>query len=164
MPLNQASTGAVLPIAAAADRARSEARRAVAALSGRGDEPFEVALEQAVEHIAARTGVHVRLDVTARTSPPPEVAEHLIRIACEAVSNAVRHSDATAVVVAFSDGDGVRLSVTDDGVGFDPGAGNAHGGDGFGLLIMRERAERLGAVLGLSLRPGAGTEVMVVLP
>jgi signal transduction histidine kinase len=151
-------------IAAAADRARSEARRAVAALSGRGDEPFAVALEQAVEHIAARTGVQVRLDVSARASPPPDVAEHLIRIACEAVSNAVRHSDATAVVVEFSDGDGVRLSVVDDGVGFDTTKVNAHGNGGFGLLIMRERAERLGAVLGLTSRPGAGTEVVVMLP
>jgi two-component system, NarL family, nitrate/nitrite sensor histidine kinase NarX len=49
-------------------------------------------------------------------------------------------------------------------VGFDPAAVNTIMGAGFGLQIMRERAERLGAALGLASTPGGGTEVLVVLP
>jgi signal transduction histidine kinase len=151
-------------IAAAAERGRTEARRAVRALSDTLDEPFDVALTQAVEHVAARAGIPVRCAVEVDTNPPPAAREHLIRIASEAVSNAVRHSHAHAIVVEFA-GNGVqRLRVADDGVGFEPAA-VARGADGgFGLRIMRERAARLGSELQLRSRPGEGTEVLVVLP
>jgi signal transduction histidine kinase len=58
----------------------------------------------------------------------------------------------------------LRLSVKDDGRGFEPaGAFNSAGGH-YGLLGMRERAERLGGELDLSSEPGLGTEVAVSIP
>jgi signal transduction histidine kinase len=160
---NGLDASTVSEIAAAAERARTEARRAVAALSESGDEPFAVALSQAVEHIAARTGVKVRLDVTSARRLDREVCEHLIRIACEAVSNAVRHSGARSILVQFADEHGIRLRIADDGAGFDPDAVAAARDHGFGLLIMRERAQRLGAALRLDSRHGAGTDIEVNL-
>jgi signal transduction histidine kinase len=54
----------------------------------------------------------------------------------------------------------VHLRVADDGVGFDPAAHH----DGFGLLGMRERAERIGAKLHVTSRPRHGTQVETVVP
>jgi signal transduction histidine kinase len=96
---------------------------------------------------------------------PAETETHLLRIAQEAITNAVRHAQAGAVRVELSFGDGcVGLCVRDDGCGFTPPAPGA-GLDGhFGLLGMRERAERIGGRLSLRSRPGEGTEVSVTVP
>jgi signal transduction histidine kinase len=55
----------------------------------------------------------------------------------------------------------LRLSVQDDGRGFDSQAGKR--GKGFGLVSMRERAERIGASLEVNSVPGAGTRVVAVV-
>src|SRR5262249_48204460 len=61
----------------------------------------------------------------------------IYQVAREALANSVRHSRAREIRVMLSqDVDAIRLSVEDDGVGFDPGASQQ---DHFGLLIMRER-------------------------
>jgi signal transduction histidine kinase len=136
-------TATVAQISVAAERARSEARRAVAALAAQGDEPFAQALIQAVEHITAQGDVRLRTDVDGEGKVARDVGEHLIRIACEAVSNAVRHSNAEEVLVELSARDSVRLRVADDGAGFDPDAVPARPQDAFGMIIMRERAQRI---------------------
>jgi signal transduction histidine kinase len=91
----------------------------------------------------------------------PEMREDLARIVREAVSNAARHGEATTVTVALSNTDGIRVSVTDDGKGFDPDAPRRRG---FGLTRMRERAEMRGATVVVDSRPGEGTKVEVLLP
>jgi signal transduction histidine kinase len=87
----------------------------------------------------------------------------LIRIACEAVSNAIRHAHPSTIRVALTGGDAVRLTIDDDGAGFDPASVVPGPGSGFGLTSMRERAESMGARFRLDSRPGAGTELEVVL-
>ncbi|HZS15113.1 MAG TPA: sensor histidine kinase [Candidatus Dormibacteraeota bacterium] len=91
------------------------------------------------------------------------------RIVQEALYNVTRHASAHHVRVAVDyDGDALRISVADDGVGFDPeafaGAGNGSGAPHLGLLGMRERATLLGGQLRLTSRAGRGTTVDVVLP
>ena len=83
----------------------------------------------------------------------------LYRIAQEALNNVVKHARATQAVVTLRLGETVRLTVSDNGAGFDPGAVTA---DHLGLKIIRERAEAIGARLNIYSEPGEGTQVSVV--
>ncbi|HTO26152.1 MAG TPA: GAF domain-containing protein [Gaiellaceae bacterium] len=90
-----------------------------------------------------------------------ELEAGVYRIVQEALTNATKHGRAARAVVEVVESDGnVRVTVRDDGVGFDPVART----DGFGLLGMRERVELLDGTLRLESEPGAGTTVDVVLP
>ncbi len=79
----------------------------------------------------------------------------------EAIQNAVKHAQAaTTRVDLVGTADGLELTVSDGGRGFDPGAG----GGGAGLTNMRERVESVGGELTVSSAPGAGTRIRAVLP
>jgi len=151
------------PVVAAAERGLDDSRRAIDALSRPLDEPLDTALAQAVEQVAARTGIRLVLDVSENVRVSPEVREGLIRIACEAVNNAANHSGARWVEVELDDADGLRLRIQDDGAGFDPTRVVAGARGGFGLTAMRERAEELGARLTIDTSPGGGTRIEVVV-
>lgn len=90
--------------------------------------------------------------------------EHLYRLVLEAVNNAVKHAEASridvALVVAEADGS-LRISIHDDGQGFD--TGQPHPGH-LGLRTMAERAESLGAALTIASEPGVGTTVSLTVP
>ena len=90
-----------------------------------------------------------------------DAREALVRIACEAVSNAARHGQAHTVRVELERGEHVRFRVVDDGVGFDPSIARA---GRFGLVSMRERAQSVGGSFRVRSAPGTGTEVEVELP
>jgi signal transduction histidine kinase len=92
---------------------------------------------------------------------PRPVESELLRIAQECITNVLKHARAKSVDVFLScRAQKLCLAVVDDGVGFDPDAHH----DGFGLLGMRERAERIGAQLLVASRRGAGTRVETVVP
>jgi signal transduction histidine kinase len=99
---------------------------------------------------------------------PLETELQLLRIVQEALSNARKHSHATAVQVAVSNGGpNLVLRVSDDGVGFDPARfehERANGRPHFGLGTMRERAEAIGAAFQIESCPGRGTCISVQLP
>jgi signal transduction histidine kinase len=90
-------------------------------------------------------------------------------VAEEALSNALRHAGASAVTVTVgteADGpEGPRtvLSVSDDGVGFDPGA-RSIAGRRLGLVSMRERIEAAGGAFEITSVPGRGTTVRAAVP
>jgi signal transduction histidine kinase len=153
-------------IAAAAQRGLDESRRAISALTRPADEPFELALAQELETVAAREGVEVVLNVCAHPHIDHEERDTLIGIAREAVSNAARHGRPKTIHVEIAEGGRVRLLVADDGAGFDDSAvvASIQRGTGFGLPSMRERARALGGEISVNSRPGIGTEVEVVLP
>ena len=100
----------------------------------------------------------VLLDVGAGTLPPAvEVA--VLRIATEAVMNAVRHAGASTVSVSVAPSeDLVRLTVTDDGIGMPAAAV-----PGVGLSSMRQRAEELGGTLVVESGAGTGTRVRATI-
>jgi signal transduction histidine kinase len=128
-----------------------------AALDELGPAP---AIEELAARTAARHGLEVttELDLGGRRSPEVETA--LYRIIQEALTNAVKHAGAARVAVAArEDGDALRLSVTDDGRGFDPAAPGA----GFGLAGMRERVLLLGGTLDVTSGP-EGTRIAASLP
>ena len=96
--------------------------------------------------------------------PSPDVTAHLLGIVNEALSNVVRHATASRVWVETSaDPDGrLRLSVRDNGHGFDVSASPPMGHQG--LANMRSRATGLGAKLDVSSEPGSGTAISITLP
>jgi signal transduction histidine kinase len=90
------------------------------------------------------------------------VEEHLYRIVSEALHNVVKHARSDSATVRLTAREGtLRVTVHDDGAGFDPGT--AHPGH-LGLSTMAERAETIGAQLAVSSTPGHGTTVTVSLP
>ena len=91
--------------------------------------------------------------------------QNLLRIAQEAVTNTVKHAHAKEVRIRL-DLEPSRLSmvVADDGNGFEQTEAFSEIGGHFGLLGMRERAERLGGELHLASQPGQGTKVEVTVP
>jgi signal transduction histidine kinase len=91
----------------------------------------------------------------------PELETAIYRIVQEALTNAVRHAEATRIDVKVGEHDGgVEILVEDDGRGFDV---QSRGG-GFGLVGMRERVELERGTLQMTSRPGEGTRAEVTLP
>jgi signal transduction histidine kinase len=77
------------------------------------------------------------------------------------VANAIRHGAARQIRIDLQfDNDTARLTIADDGCGFEP----ASASDGFGFTSMRERAAQIGAVLHVESRPSLGTSVRVTIP
>ncbi|GAA1158626.1 hypothetical protein GCM10009630_65960 [Kribbella jejuensis] len=145
-------------ILGASDRALDEARQMLEALGRSDDEPLGFVLHRAVEQLAQRYGVtlDLALDESIVVDRPQRHA--LVRIAREAVLNAVRHGKVDRVKVELSrDGDDSVLRISDNGPGFDP----AQRQTGFGLISMRERAEALPGTFVLTTRPDEGTTVVV---
>jgi signal transduction histidine kinase len=90
----------------------------------------------------------------------PAKVQHVQRIVLEAFTNILKHAKATNIVVsAKAEADGIVLSVTDDGTGFDP----AKAFDGHGIRNMQSRAGEIGGVLTVR-QKDIGTEVRLVLP
>ena len=101
-----------------------------------------------------------------RTEPGSDPAHDLaiLRIAEEALHNALRHAGANRVVVRLSGDDGrLRIDVTDDGAGFDPRQPELRSKH-LGLTSMEERARELGGHLEIRSQPGAGTTVRLEVP
>lgn len=92
--------------------------------------------------------------------------ETLFRIGQEALSNVVRHADASEVRIRFWTEDlGTGLEISDDGRGFDfEATSSSANGRGIGLHSMRERAEGLGGRFEIHSSPGTGTRLRVWLP
>jgi signal transduction histidine kinase len=101
----------------------------------------------------------IHLDVTGTPTRAPELEREVFRVAQEALQNALRHADAARLDVELVATDGrLRLTVRDDGVGFDPQA-PAIRSRRLGLTSMEERAEALGGTLAIESRAGEGTTV-----
>jgi signal transduction histidine kinase len=141
-------------------------------------EPLEGArLPEALSEVAERwSGLNgVAAEVTT-TGPAramrPEIEVALLRTAQEALANVARHAGASRVVLTLSYmGDQVTLDVRDDGVGFEPPAGEpralpagAEAEGGFGLTAMRQRLNGLAGTLEIESEPGSGTALSATLP
>jgi len=126
------------------------------------------ALRRYLEGLEEREGLGVYLTVTGEAVRLASVVEvGLFRIVQEALQNVLKHARAATVRVTLSYGrEQLRLSVRDDGRGFDLREIENRGPEGgrFGLISMRERAELLGGRLEVQSAPGQGTRVTVAVP
>ena len=112
---------------------------------------------------ASDTAFDLRVTGTA-VRGEPHVEAHLLRIAHEAISNAVRHGHASRVDVELTyEGDGVRVAVRDNGHGFDTSDATRRTAQQWGLATMRERAQQIGADFRCASGPG-GTTVETAAP
>ena len=123
------------------------------------------ALEDLADDVGTARAVQVDVEARGRAwAPSPETDEQLLRIAQEAVGNAVRHGRAKRVRVSLDyDRDRVALRVADDGCGFVPSEHRSEG-EHWGLTTMRERAQRIGGQLRIMSGRGEGTIVETVVP
>ena len=145
----------------------AEARRSTYSLQPSLTEGLGLA--EALQKLVERSNVPGRLRGNFHASGVPEerlprTARHeLLRIAQEAISNAVRHAKPTVINVSVrGEPPNLVLEVTDNGSGIaEPQLAS---GDGFGLSNMRARAENLGARFDVRTAPGRGTSIVVRLP
>jgi len=122
------------------------------------------ALRKHVEMLRRLQPVPIELDLDANIDRDPGRDRELLRIAQEALHNALRHAHAQHLAVRLGREDGkLLLEVEDDGVGFDPAAGGLRSTH-LGLTSMEERAERVGAQLAIRSRRGRGTTVRLEAP
>jgi signal transduction histidine kinase len=146
----------------------TEARRSVMDLraSVLEGQDLAAALESGTRMWAAGAGVDVKVEVSGpETVLPQEMEQHLLRIAQEAVANVIKHAGASRIGIKLDmEARKLYLRIRDNGRGFEtPDVFSTRGGH-FGLIGMRERAERLGGELKLASNPGEGTEVEVTVP
>jgi signal transduction histidine kinase len=144
----------------------AEARRSITDL--RSDELECPELGAALPEIAQRMAAALQTRIQIIGAPRklnPTMERNLLRIFQEALANAVKHAHAGTVEVELRYApNSLALRVRDDGRGFDPESLSPAGSGHYGLIGMRERAERIGGHLTLNSRPGEGTELLVDVP
>jgi signal transduction histidine kinase len=115
-------------------------------------------LGAALDDLAGRSPLCVRIDATEGRLPPP-IEEALWFVACEALANTVKHSRAERVDIAFRIDDGVAtLRCIDDG------SGTADAARGGGLRGIADRIEAIGGRLHIASAAGHGTTIEAVVP
>jgi signal transduction histidine kinase len=119
------------------------------------------ALEWQAREVSKRSGVWVQVDAEGVSEELPE--EHktsVYRIVQEALHNAVQHAEAHRIVVSVKqDGRRLRVTIEDDGKGFNPARAK-----GMGLLGIEERVSHLGGTFAVESQPGGGATLRVTLP
>jgi signal transduction histidine kinase len=127
------------------------------------DAGFVPALERFLAEIRMTHDVEIGLDMQCPAGRlPADVETALYRIAQEAVTNAVRHSQASRIDVTLNcTGHRIEFAIQDNGRGFDPATSEAAP---FGLLSIHERAVLLGGHATIHSQPGAGSKICVSIP
>lgn len=125
-------------------------------------------LDTALESYARESARRSDLTIDVDCEPPmpelaPEIETALFRITQEAVTNAIKHAEASQVQIQLkTEGPIARLIIEDDGVGFDSdGRPKRDAEHGLGLLSMKERAQAVGGRCHVDSCPDAGTSVIV---
>jgi signal transduction histidine kinase len=146
-------------------QSQADVRRSVWDLRSRALEQFDLpgALVTSGKQLIDGTNIHFEVNAKGRVRPLPEtVEENLLRIAQEALTNVIKHSEATRAEIELDYGpQTVSMQIKDNGRGFQPekrvGPSEGH----FGLLGISERAKRLGTEAIFESTPGGGTTLRV---
>lgn len=159
---NQAQTH-LLTAQALAQEGLAEARRSVWTLylETAEYEDLAQAIAKFIQQTISRQSIPIQFTIEGTPySLHPDLGLNLLRIAQEAIANALRHAHATTIQVHLSySAETLRLTIRDDGCGFDPQSPTY----GFGLLGMQQRASRIGATWSLISQASQGTTIMVTL-
>ena len=109
--------------------------------------------------LAGRTNIPIHVSVVGEGNLPSDVQVALYRLCQEGLNNIAKHAGASRVDILLQIEAGVvELRIQDDGCGFDPDqTPPGH----YGLSMMRERANAMGATLSITSQPGYGTEIVI---
>ena len=128
------------------------------------DEGLAATLRKHVDMLRRVHGRDIELRIAGAAGCPPESEADVLRVAQEALNNALRHAEAERIELRMEARDGrLVVTVADDGVGFDPAAPGVRSRR-LGLTSMEERARALGGALAVVSRPGEGTTVTLEVP
>jgi signal transduction histidine kinase/PAS domain-containing protein len=143
----------------------TEARRSVQALRPRSLETasLETALDQIIQEMVIGTVLQPQYRLVGIPYPlVPSVEDHLLRIVQEALTNVLRHANATQVEIELNyQLDQLQLQIKDNGQGFEP---NRSQSKGYGLIGVQERVAQMSAQLTIASQPGQGTSIAVIVP
>jgi signal transduction histidine kinase/ligand-binding sensor domain-containing protein len=146
----------------------AEARRSIWELRSQSAEMEDLAarLAKMANQMGAGAPGKIALEVRGTYRPVgARLEDELLRIAQEAVTNALRHAEASNINIQLAfDPKLLHMTVADNGRGFTPGAGTTGINGHFGLQGMRERAERIGARFAVETAPGQGTRISIEAP
>ncbi len=118
------------------------------------------AVQSRLESVEAKTGFETSFETGGSIHLSPAQESELYRIAQEALNNVIKHAQASRVIIHLVGEAGcVRMTIEDDGVGFDPLTLEHGGGQGF--RNMRERAANIGARCLFESVPGQGTKITI---
>jgi signal transduction histidine kinase len=118
-------------------------------------------LQELVSRMGSAYPTEVRLELAIAQTGEEALNDEILRMVTEALSNALRHSEAGHVkVLVESDSAAWRVRVQDDGIGFDTELTS----QGMGLGNLKSRAERLGGNASITSSPGVGTMVDIEIP
>jgi len=129
---------------------------------------FIPALKEYIDKFQSNYGIRAKLalsDGIDENTFDHGTGVHLLRAIQEALTNARKHSGAGTLKVCLDlDGNKARITITDDGNGFDLSRLERRDGSHFGLKFMRERMEQIGGSLKIDSVPGSGTILKLVVP
>ncbi|MDP1522482.1 MAG: type IV pili methyl-accepting chemotaxis transducer N-terminal domain-containing protein [Methylotenera sp.] len=128
-----------------------------------GSTDLETAIRSALDKFEGQTGIKATFS-THGSAPKlqPEQVLQVMHIVQESLSNVRKHAKASQVEVEIVCAEQCTIDIRDNGVGFD--AARDTGDSHVGLLIMRERAHRIGAALSFDSVPSVGTHISLILP
>ncbi|MCJ7806921.1 MAG: ATP-binding protein, partial [Clostridia bacterium] len=125
-------------------------------------EGLGAALKDYLKNVAEREDWSVKDHIELSVRPGDQVGENLFRMAQEALNNISKHAAAKNVEVKLiQDKDNIRLSISDDGVGFD--LNSPIKPTALGLSGIHERAAAIGGRVVVNSSPGRGTELTVLV-
>jgi signal transduction histidine kinase len=138
-----------------------EARRSVWSVYPDSEDYADLAqkLSECVEHLTHGTPLHTQVHLQGEPYPLScFIGKNLLRIGQEAITNTLKHAQATEIRIELTySPDRVSLCVKDNGCGFHPQAQT----EGFGLISISERTDRMGGHLQITTQPNRGTEIFV---
>ncbi len=128
------------------------------------DYGLHAALHWSIDNFKRRSGIEVHYTGhDLRLTLPVNIAYLFFRIAQEALHNILKHAAVSEVWVNLIEkGDKVKMTIKDDGIGFDPATlKNRHGSGGWGLPSIEERTKMLNGNMQIKSKPGHGTEISI---
>jgi len=126
---------------------------------------FAELVQEFVSRWKEQSGISTQVVIDPALSVPAGTELQLVRIVQESLTNIRKHARATNAVIDVRRSDGkLTMTISDDGIGFNPEARVRSEFPRFGLSTMRERAESIGAILTVESTPGEGTRVRLEAP
>ena len=160
-------TGRMKSVAKLVKQCHGEIRQSIWNLRATAVEDFNLgqALKRSAQSLFLGSGVKVVTELAARSAKiPPLIEDNLLRIAQEAMTNVLKHAEATSIrIVLENDAEGVSITVSDNGKGMDFEQIRSQYGH-YGIIGMEERAERIGGHLKITSSSSAGTTIRIHVP